>query len=456
MRRNGSILVGVLWCMVLLSVIVVGVLRTARMDLIVTKNYGDTVQAHYLALAGVERAKALIFQDLLNRQKAAKNHSGLLYDDPRDFREVPLGRGEFTVFRHTEDGGGGIVYGVSDEESRLNLNVAAPNQFTNLTGMTADILGAITSWRSTPSTSGADPNQTAPTGANSEYYLSLRPPYHARGGPFQSVRELLMVRGVTRELLFGNDDRQNGFLDADDNQEDRAFAALRPPQPPQPGWFDYLTVADLDSDVDASGQDRINAQNANQAELTTLPGITPEIANAIVAYRGQNPLQTLDDLLSVTPQSQNQNNQDGDGNGGRNRRRGRSNGPSIISQDLFDQIADHITVSGDQNISGLININTASLTVLKCLPGIDEPLARAIISYRKSVGYFASVAGLLKVDGMTRDIFRQVVPHVSARSETYRIICEGKVKSSGVRQRVEETVHIAAKEIETLGYREDL
>ena len=60
MRRRGSILIGVLWCMVLLSVLVIGVLHTARMDLLVVKNYGDRVQAHYLALAGVERAKALL------------------------------------------------------------------------------------------------------------------------------------------------------------------------------------------------------------------------------------------------------------------------------------------------------------------------------------------------------------------------------------------------------------
>jgi type II secretory pathway component PulK len=69
MRRRGSILVGVLWCMVLLSVLVIGVLHTARMDLLVVKNYGDRVQAHYLALAGVERAKALIYQDVVERAR---------------------------------------------------------------------------------------------------------------------------------------------------------------------------------------------------------------------------------------------------------------------------------------------------------------------------------------------------------------------------------------------------
>lgn len=87
MRRAGSILVGVLWCMVLLSVLVIGVLHTARMDLLVVKNYGNRVQAHYLALAGVERAKALLFHDVVTRQQTAKNHTGSLYNDPKDFQE---------------------------------------------------------------------------------------------------------------------------------------------------------------------------------------------------------------------------------------------------------------------------------------------------------------------------------------------------------------------------------
>jgi hypothetical protein len=60
---------------------------------------------------------------------------------------------------------------------------------------------------------------------------------------------------------------------------------------------------------------------------------------------------------------------------------------------------------------------------------------------------------------MTRAIFKQLVaadPLVTARSETYRITCEGKINSSGARQRIEEIVHIGRSDIETLAYREDL
>ena len=58
-RRTASVLVGLLWCLALLSVVVIGVLYNARLDLLVVKNHGDLIQAHYLALAGIEKTKAL-------------------------------------------------------------------------------------------------------------------------------------------------------------------------------------------------------------------------------------------------------------------------------------------------------------------------------------------------------------------------------------------------------------
>ena len=93
--------------------------------------------------------------------------------------------------------------------------------------------------------------------------------------------------------------------------------------------------------------------------------------------------------------------------------------------------------------------------MLVCLPGVDRQLAQAIISYRQSNGFLPNTACLLRVAGMTREIFKQVAPLVSARSETYRILCEGKVKSSGARQRIQEIVHVGLGTMTTLSYRED-
>ena len=143
MRQRGSILVGVLWCMVLLSVLVIGVLHTARMVSLVVKNYGDRVQAHYLALAGVERAKALLYQDVVTRQGNGQEPHWNVLQRRQGLSGCAVGPRQISGFRCAPpEEGGGLIYGISDEESRANLNIASPNQLTNLTGMTPDILGA--------------------------------------------------------------------------------------------------------------------------------------------------------------------------------------------------------------------------------------------------------------------------------------------------------------------------
>ncbi|MBU6400011.1 MAG: hypothetical protein KGS61_06815, partial [Verrucomicrobia bacterium] len=81
---------------------------------------------------------------------------------------------------------------------------------------------------------------------------------------------------------------------------------------------------------------------------------------------------------------------------------------------------------------------------------------QAIVSYRSSSGYFPNIAWLLKVPGMNRDVFKQVAPLVSARSETFRILSEGRVKASGARQRLQVIVHVGRHHLDTLSYQEDL
>ena len=59
------------------------------------------------------------------------------------------------------------------------------------------------------------------------------PPYRPRNGPLQTVRELLMVRGVTAQML--------GDTSADT------------------GWVSILTVDSSVRNVNAAGQDRVRA-----------------------------------------------------------------------------------------------------------------------------------------------------------------------------------------------------
>jgi DNA uptake protein ComE-like DNA-binding protein len=421
--QKGSILVGLLWCLALLSVVVISVLHTARMDLLVVKNYGDRIQAHYLALAGIEKAEALLYLDAENRSRSQKNHTGNFYDAAGQFREVPMGRGVFSVLRRGRpDEGGEIIFGVGDEESRLNVNTATADELAKLQNMTPDVAAAIVNWRGGDNTTAA---------AEAQYYEGLRPPYQPRLGPFQTVRELLMIRGVTPELLLGNDARQNGWL-PEAGENDSAVAGSVDSS--DLGWAGLLTVDSSVRNVNAAGEDRVNVQSADQTALTAVRGFTPQIAQAIVAYRGQHQFQSIADLLDVTP-PQNQNRMGASGQSSTDQ-----TGASVVDENLFMDIADDVTTG---------------LDVLVCLPGMTRELAQAVISQRQSGGFFASTGELLTVPGLTRDIFKQIAPLVTARSETFRILSEGKINSTGARQRIQAIVHVGLDGEKTLSWRED-
>ena len=448
---RASVLVGLLWCVALLSLLVVGVLHSATVDLRVVKNYGDLVQAHYLALAGIEKAKALLYQNAVNRQRASRNYDNELEDAPADFKDVKLGRGVFRVFHQgRQDEGGGILYGVTDEESRLNLNTASEAELKNIPDMPPDVVPAIIDWR--------DPDD-APSagGAEAEYYAGFQPPYLPRNGPFQTIRELLMVRGVTRELFAGEDANMNGILDPEEDDGTESYPPDNHDGILDAGWSGLLTVDSSVRNVSASGQARVNVQTADESALSGVRGITTEIARGIVSSRQQNRLESLADLLDVNAAPPpGQGNAPGRGRGGQQNNPGSSDGAKVISQELLLEIADDVTTLDSQTQPGAININTASPTVLACLAGLTPELAQAIVGYRRSSGFFANVAGLLKVPGMTRELFKQVAPKVTARSETFRILSEGEIPSTGARKRLQVIVRLGATEIDTVSWREDL
>jgi DNA uptake protein ComE-like DNA-binding protein len=415
----------------LLSVVVITVLHTAQMDLLVEKNYGDRIQAHYLALAGIEKARALLYHDAQDRRRSRKNHTGNFYDDPGQFREIAFSRGTYSLIRRgRSDEGGGIIYGVSDEESRLNVNSASADELSRLPNMTRPVSEAIVNWRSGGNTAAGE----------ADYYAGLQPPYQPRLGPIQTVRELLMVRGVEAEDLLGRDRHLNGLLAAGENG---GYAMPDSVDTEDLGWAGILTVNSSVQDVNAAGQDRVNIQTADENTLGSLRGLTPQMAHAITAYRGQHPFQSIVDLLDVTPP------RDQSGLGGD------QSGQPVITDDLFVDLADDITTGGGDALPGVINVNTASLDVLICLPGVSRELAQAIISRRQSSGYFNNIGELLNVSSLSRDILKQMAPLICTRSETYRLLGEGRIKSTGARQRIEATIHIGLNSQQILSWRED-
>src|SRR5205085_11622798 len=117
--------------------------------------------------------------------------------------DVSVGTGSFKVIEERFEEAPLDYYGCTDEAAKLNVNVATREQLMKLPHMTAPIVGAILDWRD------RDENPQ-PDGLERGYYAALPHPYVIRNGPMRTIRELLLVRGVSKELFYGEDTNVNG------------------------------------------------------------------------------------------------------------------------------------------------------------------------------------------------------------------------------------------------------
>jgi len=64
---------------------------------------------------------------------------------------------------------------------------------------------------------GDDDAITGSTGAESDYYEGLNPPYSCRNGPIPHTSELILIKGITPDLFYGNEDKPgiSEFVTAD-------------------------------------------------------------------------------------------------------------------------------------------------------------------------------------------------------------------------------------------------
>ncbi len=180
------VLIIVLWSLFFLSALALAIAAYVRPQLSLAGRLKDSTLARVLAEAGVKRAIAQI-----------NNGATSTVDTLKEF--VPGSPFDFTT---QGAGGGTFSYTLIDEERKININTASEDIFKRLfeiiAGLTPqqanDITTAILDWRQAGE--GARRN-----GAKSDYYQTLTPSYPCKKGPFDVLDELLLVKGMTPEIL---------------------------------------------------------------------------------------------------------------------------------------------------------------------------------------------------------------------------------------------------------------
>ena len=270
-NRRGMALMIVLWVLTLLSILALEFCFTMRTELTITRNHKERSQLYYYAQGGIQRGIAeLIYRSdpALHQKRTAPR-----IEESGNFEKewkcdgtpypVPFQQGEAEVKVRSETG-------------RINLN-RAPDQllkrvikyFVEIGEERDAVVDSILDWR--------DPDDFHRiNGAENDYYRSLTEPYDCKNGDFDSLEELLLVKGVTPELFYGKKAEGEGEKET-----------------PVVGLKDVFTVYSTSVALD------INL--APVEVLMVFFGIPYEMAKRVVEARDEKAFSNLNELLSKLP-----------------------------------------------------------------------------------------------------------------------------------------------------------
>jgi general secretion pathway protein K len=223
------------------------------MEVKATTNDVDLKQSYYIARSGVFYSIARI---LLSKPQTATA-------EPQQPVDEEVERGKL----HFEMANGAAEVAIFDESGKINANYASEEILRHLmseVGLQPDvgdaIVDSILDWR--------DPDKDVHlNGAEDDYYMSLPEPYHIKDGPLDSVEELLLVKGITPEIFYGQK-----FKDESGAEINRG------------GLTNFLTVY--------APYNRININSAPLEVLASLPGMNRQKAQMIVSRRTEKPFSS--------------------------------------------------------------------------------------------------------------------------------------------------------------------
>jgi len=231
---RGSLSITALWLLSILSLIAMGLVKNVMVSVQIDHFHSDEQQAAWLARAGFNHALSILKADTnIDSLKTFDSLNEMWAESPTAFRKIEIGNGYFEVGYF--DKGPDAVFGLCDENRKLNLNKAEPQMLAALPGMTPEKLAAIFKWKKgkKPVSSGIKESANSRNGKTSKTDMKN----------FRSIEELLLIKGITAKDLNT--------------------------------WRPFLTVF---------GDGRININTA-YPEVLQLLGLSAEAAKAIIALR---------------------------------------------------------------------------------------------------------------------------------------------------------------------------
>jgi len=294
-NEEGIALFMVLWVLILLSVIVGEFCYAMRTEVNVTRNFKEQTEGYYISLGGLNKAiSELVRNEFIPEQISSskdndsrgnpfaqsdrneKQDEEVEKDESRwrinmQIPPILLGQGHFEVI-------------IGNESGKLNINEAGETLLkTMLENVDIEqrekeiIVDSILDWRDKN-------NLHRLNGAEDDYYRSLEEPYECKDADFDTVEELMMVKGVTPEIYLSRlkdmvtVSKTKGTSSKTKSTSSRKRTGYR------------KTGAE---------KNKININAASKAMLLSLPSMTEDLVQLIIDYRKEADFKSLTDISAL-------------------------------------------------------------------------------------------------------------------------------------------------------------
>lgn len=199
--RGGMVLIFALWVLGILTILAVSVAAGIRQKIFLVARLDERSRMSYLLEAAVKKTAGYIHQEMeVSSFVFTPTVKMNLLNNASELSSITLGRDQAGVGYVPEDGTD-VHWGVVDEESKINLN---KTKILPLTTLLINVLSlkdedaaklalALLDWRQF--------GEGEVTGFFSEdYYTNLQYPYPKKSANYETLDEMLLVSGVTKQM----------------------------------------------------------------------------------------------------------------------------------------------------------------------------------------------------------------------------------------------------------------
>ena len=363
-QSRGSAFVTTMWVLIAVSGVVLLLARSMRVEAIASANRLSQVEAD-----ATERGAEQFLCSVVDAEVATPGSTSTVSMEAQQ-----IGNGYFWVMQPNPDDETVRSYGLTDEGGKMDINTAPSTMLQLLPNIPQDVASSIFNWR-------GKINSSDGLGATNSDYEAMNPPYECKQAPFESTEELLLIRGMTTDLLFGIDKNRDGVVDPDEMKAGGTTAAVsvNGDSASNRGIFPFVTAYGVKATT-APITRSPTATNVNSATRNALQTVLQksvssakiqQIMNALFPPppgRGRPPQQrpVFSSVLSFAAAF------------------------TITSAELspiYSQLSATTTGRGTATAAttALINVNTAPKQVLICLPTFEDSDVQAIVSHRQQM-----------------------------------------------------------------------